>query len=85
MKDHIPVFLSILFSTDLDEDLKLTIVNDTNRDSIADIIGNLKMHGGTCLGNGLMQGMDVRLHTGTVWILTYSNTTMTFMHKNFGI
>ena len=44
--------------------MKLTNVTDSNRDSIADIIDNLKMHGGTCLGNGLMQGMDVRLQQG---------------------
>ena len=58
------IFINILFSSSVYEDMKLTNVTDSNRDSIADIIGNLKMHGGTCLGNGLMQGMDVRLQQG---------------------
>ena len=47
------------FSGNIKEDQKLVDVNDSNREDLIDVIDSLKIDGGTCLYDGLMQGMDV--------------------------
>ena len=42
-------------------DKPLTPVSDSNREQFASVINNLKADGGTCLGTGLMKGMDVSI------------------------
>ena len=37
-------------------------VNETSRDKFVSAINSLNPGGGTCLGNGIMRGMDVSLH-----------------------
>ena len=49
----------IFFSGDINEDQKLVDVNDSNRDDLIGVIDGLQIKGGTCLYDGLMQGMDV--------------------------
>ena len=53
----------IFFSGDINEDQKLVDVNDSNRDDLIDVIDSLKIDGGTCLYDGLMQGMTVSKQT----------------------
>ena len=50
---------SYFYSSSTAEDVKLTEVTDSNRVSIAQVINNLNPNGGTCLGDGIMKGMDV--------------------------
>ena len=47
------------FSTQASMDKALTKVTDANRDSFINTIYGLNPNGGTCLGLGLMKGMDV--------------------------
>ena len=47
------------FSSDSKVDKSLTRVDENNRNDFADVINNLRPQGGTCLGSGLMKGMDV--------------------------
>ena len=47
------------FSSDSKVDKSLTRVDENNRNDFADVINNLRPDGGTCLGSGLMKGMDV--------------------------
>ena len=42
------------------ENKPLTEVTSENRNVFVDVINSLKVGGGTCLGLGLMKGMDVR-------------------------
>ena len=49
----------VFFSGDINEDQKLVDVNDSNRDDLIGVIDGLQIKGGTCLYDGLMQGMDV--------------------------
>ena len=37
-------------------------VNETSRVAFVSAINSLNPGGGTCLGNGIMRGMDVSLH-----------------------
>ena len=41
------------------EDMPLTAITDSNRQTFLDRIYSLNPNGGTCLGNGIMKGMDV--------------------------
>ena len=47
------------FSVQASMDKNLTKVDDTNRQEFVDVINKLRPNGGTCLGLGLMKGMDV--------------------------
>ena len=47
------------FSSSASTDKTLTRVDENNRNDFADVINNLRPDGGTCLGSGLMKGMDV--------------------------
>ena len=47
------------FSTTTSMDKNITKVEDSNRQDFVDVISNLLPKGGTCLGDGLMKGMDV--------------------------
>ena len=47
------------FSSDSSVDKSLTRVDESNRNAFVDTINNLRPNGGTCLGSGLMKGMDV--------------------------
>ena len=47
------------FSTTASKDKDLTKVNDANRKDFVDIINGLQPNGATCLGLGLMKGMNV--------------------------
>ena len=47
------------FSSQSSVDKTLTRVDDSNRNDFANVISNLRPNGGTCLGSGLMKGMDV--------------------------
>ena len=49
----------ILFSGDVREDKELTKLTAENRETFVKKINDLKSNGGTCLGKGLKQGMDV--------------------------
>ena len=49
------------FSTDTSIDQPLAKITDANRDIFVDAINGLKPKGGTCLGTGLMRGMDVSI------------------------
>ena len=46
-------------SASIDQDL--TKVTDNNRNDFVNAINSLKANGGTCLGTGLMRGMDVSI------------------------
>ena len=48
------------FSTSASIDKDMTKVTDSNRQELINIINGLNTNGGTCLGDGLMKGMDVR-------------------------
>ena len=48
------------FSTSASMDKNITKVDDSNRQEFIDTINDLLPNGGTCLGDGLMKGMDVR-------------------------
>ena len=53
--------LIITFSISSDtipEDISLRAVNDTSRPTFVTAINHLKAKGGTCLGDGLLKGMD---------------------------
>ena len=41
------------------EDMPLTAITDSNRQTFLNKIESLNPNGGTCLGNGIMKGMDV--------------------------
>ena len=43
------------------EDMPLTKITDSNRQTFVNAIERLNPNGGTCLGNGIMKGMDVSL------------------------
>ena len=43
------------------EDMPLTAITDSNRQTFLNKIESLRPNGGTCLGNGIMKGMDVSL------------------------
>ena len=58
-----PLYLALFFSGDINEDQPLVNVNDYNRDDLIDVIDGLEIKGGTCLYDGLMQGMDVSLNS----------------------
>ena len=47
------------FSTSASQDKSLTKVDENNRNDFVDVIYNIVPNGGTCLGLGLMKGMDV--------------------------
>ena len=47
------------FSSDSSVDKSLTRVDESNRNEFVNAINNLRPNGGTCLGSGLMKGMDV--------------------------
>ena len=47
------------FSSDSKVDKTLTRVDESNRNEFVNVINNLRPEGGTCLGLGLMKGMDV--------------------------
>ena len=47
------------FSSQASKDKDLTKVNDANRKDFVDIINGLQPNGATCLGLGLMKGMNV--------------------------
>ena len=47
------------FSDNTKVDKALTKVTDINRNEFVDAINKLRANGGTCLGDGLMKGMDV--------------------------
>lgn len=49
----------VSFSSSTSEDKSLTAVTDNNRQAFIDAINRLKADGGTCLGAGLITGMDV--------------------------
>ena len=48
------------FSTSASMDKDITKVTDINRQEFINTINALAPNGGTCLGDGLMKGMDVR-------------------------
>jgi hypothetical protein len=48
------------FSTSASMDKDITKVTDSNRQEFINTINALNPNGGTCLGDGLMKGMDVR-------------------------
>ena len=48
------------FSTSASMDKNITKVTDINRQEFINTINALAPNGGTCLGDGLMKGMDVR-------------------------
>ena len=48
------------FSGDARENKELTKLTAENRQTFVKIINDLNADGGTCLGKGLKQGMDVR-------------------------
>ena len=47
------------FSSQSSVDKTLTRVDESNRNAFVDAINSLILNGGTCLGSGLMKGMDV--------------------------
>ena len=47
-----------LQSSTASADVSLRAVNDTTRDTFVNAINRLRADGGTCLGDGLMKGMD---------------------------
>ena len=47
------------FSDSASQDKALIKLTESNRQDFVDVIGSLKPNGGTCLGKGLMKGMDV--------------------------
>ena len=47
------------FSDSASQDKALTKLTESNRQDFVDKIGSLKPNRGTCLGKGLMKGMDV--------------------------
>ena len=47
------------FSSSASVDKSLTRVDESNRNDFVDVIYNIVPNGGTCLGLGLMKGMDV--------------------------
>ena len=49
------------FSSAASKDKDLTMVDDNNRQDFVKVINDLKPNGGTCLGLGLMKGMDVSI------------------------
>jgi calcium-activated chloride channel regulator 4 len=49
------------FSSAASKDKDLTKVDDNNRQDFVKVINDLKPNGGTCLGLGLMKGMDVSI------------------------
>ena len=49
----------ILNRTNTGVPVDLKEVNDATRDEFVDAIKSLNPGGGTCLGNGMMRGMDV--------------------------
>ena len=76
----------MFFSGDIKEDQKLVDVNDSNRDDLIGVIDGLKIDGGTCLYDGLMQGMDVSLNFTcqiTVWKFHDYSITQILREINF--
>ncbi len=49
------------FSSDFATNKRLTAVTDANRNEFVAAVESLVSNGGTCLGLGLMEGMDVRM------------------------
>ena len=47
------------FSTTASVDKSLIRVDESNRNDFIEVINNIRPNGGTCLGLGLMKGMDV--------------------------
>ena len=47
------------FSSDSSADKDLTRIDESNRNDFVNVINSLIPNGGTCLGSGLMKGMDV--------------------------
>ena len=43
----------------VEENIALKEVTDENRETFVEVIDKLRTELGTCLGDGLMQGMDV--------------------------
>ena len=60
MKEIIFNFRSSTTGGSAQENKPLTKVTSENRNVFVDVINALKVGGGTCLGLGLMKGMDVR-------------------------
>ena len=60
MKEIICNFRSSTTGGSAQENKPLTEVTSENRNVFVDVINSLKVGGGTCLGLGLMKGMDVR-------------------------
>ena len=55
---HHSVLIILLYSSSATEDVPSRAVNDTTRDIFVNAINSMKPKGGTCLGDGLMKGMD---------------------------
>ena len=49
------------FENSASRDKALTKLTEKNRQEFVDVIDRLKPNGGTCLGKGLMKGMDVSI------------------------
>ena len=49
----------LFFRMGVEENIALTEVTDENRETFVEVIDKLRTELGTCLGDGLMQGMDV--------------------------
>ena len=60
LKEIICNFRSSTTGGSAQENKPLTEVTSENRNVFVDVINSLKVGGGTCLGLGLMKGMDVR-------------------------
>ena len=66
------------FSTTASMDKNITKVNDINRQDFINIINGLQPNGGTCLGFGLMKGMDV-----SVGYISNVSISLMFLTKHF--
>ena len=62
----------LIFSSDVVTNKRLTnITSESIRDDLVKIIESLKADGGTCLGDGLKNGMDVSSNLNDLKIFKY--------------